>query len=285
MPRWVKIILWIFLSLVLLLGTALGFFMYKVKFGIPSYETEAPTIDIPDDRPAILLYSKTTGFRHSEAIDASKPMFEKMAEDQQWFLYETEESGIINAEQLSQFEVIIWNNSTGKGLTDEQRSTVQNYIENGGGLIGIHGAGDDSHNWDWYKNNLLGARFSHHPVKNQLQETTVYSNNTTDSLLQQKLPSQWQHTDEWYVFFSHPKEKGFSVLCHIDGEEIDPNGNLLWISDKDFGMGKAHPIAWYKTIQQGRTFYTSMGHTGATFNDQNFIQLIENAIRWAGELN
>ena len=30
--------------------------------------------------------------------------------------------------------------------------------------------------------------------------------------------------------------------------------------DKNFGMGKDHPVAWYRRLEKGRTFYTSIGH-------------------------
>ena len=56
-----------------LLFAAGSLFIYKVKNGFPvTYETEKPAISIPSDKPAVLLFSKTTGFRHGESIDASK---------------------------------------------------------------------------------------------------------------------------------------------------------------------------------------------------------------------
>ena len=66
---------------------------------------------------------------------------------------------VFNPEQLAKFDVVIWNNSTGRVLTDEQRAAFKAYIENGGGYVGIHGAGDHSHHWDWYEDELVGARF------------------------------------------------------------------------------------------------------------------------------
>lgn len=35
------------------------------------------------------------------------------------------------------------------------------YIENGGGWIGIHGAGDASSDWDWYEQTLIGFAPGH----------------------------------------------------------------------------------------------------------------------------
>jgi uncharacterized protein len=280
MKKALKIIGWSLLALVLLLGGALALFIYKVKNGFPvSYETEKPGISFPANKPAVLLFSKTTGFRHDESIVASKPVFQQMAERNGWFVYETEEGGVFNPEQLRLFKAVIFNNSTGRVLTDEQQEALRGYVEEGGTLIGIHGAGDDSHKWPWYEENLLGATFSHHPLNPQLQTTDVHAVATADSALTRSLPPSWAHQDEWYVFFSQPK--GMNIVAHIAGDKIITNGNMLWMTDKDFGMGTFHPVAWSRTVGQGKTFYTSMGHTAAVWQDTHFVQLIENAVRWS----
>ncbi|MEA5138445.1 ThuA domain-containing protein [Arcicella rigui] len=282
MKKVLKIALWTFLSLVVLLVGAMSLFVYKVKYGFPvSYETEIPTIDFPKDKPAILVFSKTTGFRHGASIDASKVVLEALAKKNNWFLYQTEEGGVFNPEQLSKFSTVIFNNSTGEVINDEQKKALEQFVENGGGLLGIHGAGDNSHHWDWYVKNLLGAEFSHHPLNPQFQEASITLDTPVDSLLAKSLPNQWQHTDEWYVFFDNPRKKGFNILFSIDGDKIKPSGNMpLLASDKDFGMGKDHPVAWSKSVGKGKTFYTSIGHSEVAWKNQNFVQLIENAILW-----
>ncbi|WP_077922308.1 ThuA domain-containing protein [Spirosoma sp. 209] len=281
MKKVAKVFLYSLLGLILLLVASAGLFIYKVKNGFPvSYETEPPAIDFPANKPAVLLFSKTTGYRHGESIDASKPVFRQMAERNGWFVYETEEGGAFNPEQLKQFRAVVFNNSTGRVLNDEQQQALSQYVEAGGALLGIHGAGDDSHHWPWYENNLLGARFSHHPLNPQLQPTTVHlDTTTTDSTLTRQLPPAWTHTDEWYVFFTQPE--GVRVLSHIDGDKIVANGNVLLINDKNFGMGKYHPVAWYRTVGQGKTFYTSMGHHAPVWQDPHFVRLLENALYWA----
>ncbi|MDX2248749.1 MAG: ThuA domain-containing protein [Bacteroidia bacterium] len=265
--------------LILLLVIAGSIFVYKVKNGFPvSYETTAPAIDFPSDRLRVLLFSKSTGFRHTASIEAGKKILGELSEKNQWFIYNTEEGGVFNPEQLSEFDVVIFNNSTGRVLNDEQQKALENYVEQGGSLIGIHGAGDNSHHWDWYVQNLLGSEFSHHTLNPQFQETQVMLHSVADSLMTVGLPSTWTHTDEWYVFFENPETKGFNILYTIDGEKINPSGNMLWMKDKNFGMGKSHPIAWYKAVGQGHTFYTSMGHDAQTWEQEPFVQMLENAV-------
>ncbi len=281
MKKILKIALWTFISLAIVLAGAMSLFMYKIKYGFPvSYETVAPPIHFDDAKPAVLLFSKTSGFRHAGSIEASKKSFDALAKKNNWFVYQTEDGGIFNAEQLSHFSVVIFDNSTGEVINDEQKSMVEKYVENGGTLLGIHGAGDNSHHWTWYNNHLLGAEFSHHSLDPHLQTTEVKKDGFSDSLLTSSLAAQFTHTEEWYVFFENPRNKGFNIVYTIDGTSIKPSGNMLWMKDKNFGMGKDHPVAWCKTVGKGKTFYTSLGHDESAWANPNFIKLIENAVNW-----
>ena len=279
MKKALRIILWSIAGVVVAFALFVTFFFYKVANGLPIYETDIPTIEFPEGKKNVLLFSKSTGFRHSESIDAGKVLFKEMAEGNNWFLYETEDGGVFNTDQLAKFDAVIFSNSTGKLLNDDQKLALANYVENGGNLVGIHGSGDNSHNdFPWLVQNLVGAQFSHHSLDPHLQETTVTLNDVPDSLLMQGLPKTFVHTDEWYVFMENPRERGFNVLYSIDGESIIPNGNMLWMKDKNFGMGKDHPVAWYKATGKGRTFYTSMGHDATAWTQPAFVKMLENAV-------
>lgn len=202
-----------------------------------------------------------------------------MAKQNNWFLYKTEDGGVFNPEQLGHFRAVIFNNSTGPVLNDEQQKALSQYVESGGTLIGIHGAGDNSHHWPWYEINLIGTQFSHHSLDPHLQKTEVHVEINADSILTKKLSPIWTDEDEWYVFFHQPE--GVQILSYIDGDKIIPNGNMLWMKDKNFGMGKYHPVAWYRTVGKGKTFYTSMGHSKDVWQRPDFVRTVENAIRWS----
>jgi hypothetical protein len=275
-----KIILFSLLGFLLLSGLAMAIFFYKINYGFPvSYETEKPAIAFPQGQAAILVFSKTTAFRHGESIEASLPVFTEMARRNSWFVYQTEKGGVFNKDQLKQFKAVIFNNSTGRVLNDEQQQALTRYVEEGGSLIGIHGAGDNSHHWPWYEQSLLGTRFSHHSLNPHLQKTDVHIANVTDTILTRDLPSSWTHEDEWYVFFSQPK--GVKIISYINGDKIIPNGNMLWMKDKNFGMGNYHPVAWYREVGKGKTFYTSMGHSKEVWQEASFVRLVENTLHWA----
>jgi type 1 glutamine amidotransferase len=177
------------------------------------------------------------------------------------------------------FDLVIFNNSTGPVLNDEQQMAFQKYITNGGNFLGIHGSGDDSHRkWEWYQKILLGAKFSHHPLNPQFQNAKIHVEARADSGFKSWLVGEWNAKDEWYVFYEQPKEA--QVLLYIDGDKILPSGNMLWMKDKNFGMGKYHPIAWVKKVGMGKMLYTSMGHSKEVWENKPFQDFIEKSISW-----
>ena len=122
----------ILLSIILLLLIGAGIFFYKASKGINFYETQPHVMDKPLSDKAVLIFSKTNGFRHGEAIEYSLPVLTKLCTRKGWSTYCTEYGGIFNEEQLALFDVVIFNNCTGKVLNEEQRKIFKKYILNGG---------------------------------------------------------------------------------------------------------------------------------------------------------
>lgn len=284
MRKFFKILLYTLLTFLIVGAISLAAFIYKVKYGFPIYESEAPTLPEFSEGFSVLLFSKTNGFRHGESIEASLPIFKQMAETHGWNLYPTDNGAVFNEQDLARFDVVVWNNVSGRVLKPEQRAVFQSYIESGGGFVGIHAAGDGSHHWDWYSNKLVGANFSHHSIDPHLQNGKLYlESDTSYKNLTKSLPQTWEHTDEWYVFFDNPRDKGKQVLYTLDETDLEMSGNMRFmVKDKDFGMGDDHPIIWYGEVGAGKGVYSALGHSAAGFSEPTHVNFLENAIIWAG---
>jgi len=283
--RKLKIFLLSLLGLILILVVAAGLFIYKVTYGFNFYETTPPELPAKLEGNTVLLFSKTNGFRHGEAIETSLPAFEKMANDNGWALYTTDNGAVFNPEQLQKFDVVIWNNTSGKVLNKEQRENFKNYLENGGGFVGIHASGDSSHHWDWYEDNVIGAHFSHHTMNPQFQKAMMHLEEG-DSTITVSLSSAWEHDEEWYMFYDNPRDNGSSVLYTVDESKMNPSGNIKFLaSDKDFGMGDDHPIVWYHPLNKGRVVYSALGHAASAFEQPNHLKILKNAVGWAGKFD
>lgn len=279
MKKWIVRILIILVALVL----AGGGWYYKTMremgfFRKPVYETSRP--DVPAlSHPAVLIFSKTNGFIHKDAIPAAKTLIEQLAKQNGWSTYFTDSGAIHNADDLAKFDVIVWNNVTGDVLTADQRQALQNYLQNGGGFVGIHGAGGDrEYDWAWYPETLLGAQFIGHPMKPQFQTATVRIEDKNDPIMQ-GLGDSWSREDEWYSFARSARDSGVHVLATLDESTYSPK-----VFGKSIAMGADHPIIWKHCIKNGRVFYSALGHTAESYSEPKYQSVLTHAIAWGAGL-
>lgn len=245
--------------------------------GLHVHETVPPAIPQNLPRPAILVFSKTNAFRHEEAIPAANALFSRIARDNGWGIFQTENGATFSPAILARFDAVVFNNVSGDVFSAAQQAAFQKFVENGGGYVGLHAAGDSSHkDWGWYTNSLIGADFTMHSMDPQFQAAKVKLENFTHPLAA-GLPATWSRTEEWYSFEKSPRSKGFDVLLTIDETSYNPVGMF----GKDLRMGPDHPVAWYHCSGRGRVFYTAFGHRAEAFAEPETVRLLGNALTWA----
>ncbi len=251
----------------------------------PAMGWVAPRIDtIPPSLPdgletaprSILLFSKTSGFRHEDAIAAMAERVEAIAATRGWAVFATENAAVFQPALLARFDVIVGNNTTGDNWTDAQKVAFVDWIESGGGFVGVHGAaGTRFRYWDWYTDVLLGgARFVGHPLRPQLREARVRIEDPAHPIVAHLTP-ELRHVDEWYSFEASARAAGSHVLATLDEESYD--------APEDLRMGDDHPIVWIACPGRGRSFYSALGHGAPTYADPGVARMIERAIEWAAE--
>lgn len=261
-----------------------------VVFAVVVYQRIAPAIGwvdpvvdtVPPELPAhladaplaILLFSKTSGFRHEEAIPAAQAAIERIAKKNGWAVFPTENAAVFRPEQLVTFDVIFGNNITGDNWTDEQKEAFRDWVLAGGGFVGVHGAAGTRYRyWDWYTDALLGGgRFIGHPVYPQFQEATVVVEDTQHPTMAH-FGAGFAATDEWYSFEKSARQSGAHVLATLDEATYEPG--------EDLEMGDDHPIIWIACPGEGRSFYSALGHRATTYVTPEHDRMLEAAIEWA----
>ena len=213
------------------------------------------------------MFSETAGFRHDSIADG-QAMLSAIADDNGWDIDFTEDSSSFNTDNLDLYSVVVWMNTTGDVLSASEQTAFEDFVESGSGYVGIHAASDTEYSWSWY-GDLVGAYFSSHPA---VQQATIDIEDGSHES-SGHLDATWIHTDEWYNFQTNPRAN-VNVLMTLDERSYNPGAGA---------MGD-HPIAWYNNIGDGRSFYTGLGHTAATYQNQDFIEHIEGALIWSGGL-
>ena len=205
-----------------------------------------------DPRFAVLVFSKTTGFRH-DSIPQGIAAIEGLGAEHSFAVDKTEDAARFSDADLARYKAVIFLNTTGDILDPAQKAAFERYIHSGGGFVGIHSASDTEYGWPWY-GRLVGAWFASHP---QIQRATVQVLDPGHPSMT-GLPATWVRTDEWYNFRSNPRGT-VELLATLD--EASYSGG---------GMGADHPIAWCHEVDGGRSWYTGMGHTKESYAEPLF---------------
>ena len=242
------------------------------------YDNERPEFDLPEEGRKVLIFHKINGFDHGPSVAAATNAISSLAEQLGWSVAVTDKGGAFVPELLSQFDAVVWNNVSGDVLTRSQRKAFEDYVNNGGGFIGIHGSGGDTiYLWDWYANSLLGARFIGHPADPQFQNARVKVEDSASGIGQSLKPG-WMMKDEWYSFRESARMKGADVIATLDETTYLPFGR----HGQDLRMGDDHPIVWTRCVGKGRAFYSAIGHRPEVYYVPENLVLLKSALAWAG---
>ena len=214
----------------------------------------------------ILVFSKTAAFRH-ESIAAGKTAIAKLAKEKGATASFTEDAADFNEKNLKKFNAVVFLNTTGDVLNNDQQNAFERYIQAGGGYAGIHAATDTEYEWPWY-GKLAGAWFLDHPMTPSNVQNGKFIVTEKNNFATQGMPDEFERKDEFYSF-----------------KNISPKINVvLKIDEKSYIGGKNpdfHPMSWYHEFDGGRSFYTAMGHTNETFADPLFLNHLWAGIKYA----
>ena len=238
--------------------------------------------DDPEARFRVLVFSKTAGFRH-DSIDEGHAAIEQLGNENGFQVDHTEDATAFRDAVLNRYDAVVFLSTTGDVLNATQQRAFERYIQAGGGYAGVHAAADTEYDWNWY-GHLVGGYFLSHPPGTPSATVHVEdgSHHSTEGL-----PNPWPRVDEWYNYrspdYQDPnvpdgdysvRDSGVHVLLTLDeatyGEE---DGNDPVADD--------HPISWCQRYDGGRSWYTGMGHTAASFSEQPYLQHLLGGIETA----
>ncbi len=200
------------------------------------------------------MFTKTTGFRH-DSIPDGVAAIRQLGRDHGFSVDTTADAARFTPSVLARYDVVIFLSTTGTPIRRRvQRRALERYIRAGGGFVGVHAASDTRGDWPWYEG-LVGARFKRHDPGTSERVVQVPDRRSAAT---RGLPAAWARTDEWYEFRANPRR--VHLLAMLD---------------------EARPLAWCHRYDGGRSVYTAMGHTKASYAEPRFAGHLLGAIEMA----
>ena len=241
------------------------------------------SIVVPEAARRVLVFSATAGYRH-RSIPTGKLALEKLGAASAAFeAIVSDDPANFEPEALKGFDAVVLlspsrdffmpSHKQRKDFSKEDWAWLQarhdrlvdnllEYVEQGGGLVGIHAATDSCHNHPGY-GAAMGAYFDGHPW--MASHTVTINVEEPDHALLQPVfggQSDFRIKDEIYQFKDAPysREK-LRILLSIDVERSDPPHKKVPLrrADGDYA------VAWVQSVGKGRVFYSSLGHNHEIF--------------------
>jgi type 1 glutamine amidotransferase len=231
----------------------------------PEVCADAPRRADPDTltvRPSsfrVLVFTRHTGYAH-RSTPAAVAALQQLGAGHGFTVLATDDPSLFTDSVLRAFAAVVFLNTTGSILGDQQKAAFGRYIRSGGGFVGIHGALDSESRWAWY-HRLAGASFLSHPP---IQRARLIVSSPDSSERSQP----WERTDEWYDYRALLE----SVVVVVSVDETSYRGGK---------MGRTHPVTWYHPFEGGRAWYTAMGHTTCSYSEPRFLEHLLTGIRYA----
>ncbi|GAB4487050.1 MAG: hypothetical protein OHK0019_01550 [Saprospiraceae bacterium] len=212
-----------------------------------------------DTPPRVLVFSKTTGYRH-QSTEAGKEALTKLCYENGVLADTTENSAFFTEENLKKYAAVVFLNTNGEVLDPRQEADFERYIQAGGGFMGVHAASATEYTWRWY-GGLLGGYFKDHP---HIQEVDLKVENCSDPSTAHLDCQPWRWKEELYNFRNY--EPDLEILLTVD-ENTYKGGST---PSHPLTPSPSHPLAWRHEYDGGRAFYTALGHIPEAYSDPNF---------------
>ncbi|WP_198165963.1 ThuA domain-containing protein [Agromyces laixinhei] len=227
------------------------------------------------DGAHVLIFTKTTQYRHTDAIDEGTPLITAALAAEGIEATHTEDSTVFNDTDLAGYDALIMFQTSGDPWNAEQKAALERYQQAGGGIVAIHNATDMRGNYAWW-DELVGSLMPGHAAtgSDPGQPGTVRIEDHTHPSTEHFEASRWDRADEWYNFSNNVRGTAH-VLASMDESTYDAGGNA---------MGYDHPISWCKPYDGGRTWTTAMGHFGSHYEEPEFMAHIVGGVKYAAGL-
>ena len=237
-----------------------------------------PTATPKKDR-RILCFWRCEGFIHT-SIPFCNYAVQKMAESGAYAVDLAHDYSVFTSENLSQYDAILFNNTTHLKPTEEHQKAILDFVNGGKGIIGFHAAADNFGKWE-DGIAMIGGIFNGHPWN--AGGTWAFKLDDPDHPLNAAFKGKgFWHKDEiyWYKPENFQGRERLRVLLSLDmskPKNHDPLKNPKFKNKGDVDV----PVSWIREIGKGRLFFTNLGHNDLTFANRTVLQHMLDGMQYA----
>jgi len=215
----------------------------------------------------VLIYTKNgKGYVH-ENIPSAIACFKKLGQQYGFQTVATEDPAMFTKDNLKQYSIIVFTSTNNDVFdTDEQRMAFREYIEAGGGFVGVHSVVGTERNWPWFKM-LLGGTFAWHPKFQKYTLRVIDAEHPSMA----GLPKVWEKEDECY--FQKELYPGIKTVMVHDISTLDQS-EAEKIKANAGSYATLYPAAWYHNYDGGTVWITALGHDKKDYEDPTFVKHI-----------
>jgi len=224
-----------------------------------------------------------TGFTH-DSIGHALAVIDKLGRDSglydtyirtdsQWITKQDVPAPARNARNLNYFDAVFLYISGEGDWTDQQKRDFVSFVKDDGkGVVGAHTGNAAFYQWPEF-GEMMGGYFDNHPWG-------VWEGNVVveapDFPAMHHFPLTFKATEEFYVLRDKPYSRDkVRVLAHVDTSGLDLKRPEYHRKDADM------PVALARMYGQGRTFWSTFGHTSDTWDNPDIQKMYLEAIKWA----
>ena len=215
-----------------------------------------------DGNPRVLVFSKTAGFHHN-SIEKGNAALQKLGLENNFTVDTTTNAAYFTEDSLKNYSAVVFLNTSGDLLNNQQEVDFERYIQAGGGYVGIHAAADSELDWGWY-GRLAGGYFAENAGVKKGKVTVVDSKHSSTK----EFTNGLELNEEWNTYRKFNTD--VKVLLNVNKEVFANPAEI-----------KEAPISWYHDYDGGRAFYTGFGHEEAIFSDAAVLKHILGGIQYA----
>ena len=251
----------------------------KILGGVVVCALAAVSMAVPSGaspRPIrVLVFSKAYGYVHASITTGARYLLGLNGKGFQ--VVNTENPAALNPTNLSHFDVLVWNNSTGNvPLSATRKAQLLAWVRAGHGFVGIHSSGDSNYSWPEFSE-VAGGLYLAHLYKfgggGFTPDPTPLALIKEDpkNPLMQGVPADFNDLDETYRWQIDPRAD-VHVLMSMDNVSVYEGAAYSYHS----------PVTWCRPFGAGRTWYTNLGHGTWEWQDKVFLRMLHNALDYAG---